>query len=198
MVLFPLKWRFFFRGSHRFEAEAVGQHAEVAKHACNYNRVAAFGLFFLFQHTTFGQQKIPVYQGVGGGCFWWPLFFCWFVCLFCFVLFVCFVLFCLFCFVLVCLFVCLGCPPFCIFCSVYPFCQFGLQLFWGVIYRNTLSYMRNKNMPNAAAWISGVTSWGSQWTHGEEPLRWVWNENNEDATSTTPTVDGRNPASADM
>ena len=53
---------------------AVGQQAEVAKHACNYNRVAAFGLFFLFQHA------------------------------------------------------------------------------------NTLSYMRNKNMPNAAAWISGVTS----------------------------------------
>ena len=24
--------------------------------------------------------------------------------------------------------------------------------------RNTLSFMRNKNMPNAAAWIAGVTS----------------------------------------
>lgn len=53
---------------------AVGQHEDVAKHACNYNRVAAFGLFFLFQHS------------------------------------------------------------------------------------NTLAFLRNKNRPNAAAWISGVTS----------------------------------------
>ncbi|CAK9035302.1 unnamed protein product [Durusdinium trenchii] len=53
---------------------AVGQHKDVARHACSYNRAAAFGLFFLFQH------------------------------------------------------------------------------------QNTLSFMRNKNMPNAAAWIAGVTS----------------------------------------
>jgi len=35
-------------------SEAVGQHKDVAKHACNYNRVAAFGLFFLFQHSKLG------------------------------------------------------------------------------------------------------------------------------------------------
>ena len=37
----------------------------------------------------------------------------------------------------------------------------------GAAYRFSLSYMRNKNMPHVAAWISGVTSWESQWCREE-------------------------------
>ena len=120
MVLFPLKWRCFFRGSRRRFSRGSWTTRRSGKTCMQLQSCCGIWSLLSLSACDFWPTKKSSLSRCLGVFLMATVFL--FVCLFCFVLFY-FVLFCLF----VCFFVCFACPPF---CCVYPFCQFGLEQFW--------------------------------------------------------------------